>query len=107
MCTEPWNWSRARLRCLGIISTVVLHLVCLQVGRFDDAEDAARSRDLAVLALGNALQPKLNFDADRYTHMMVELMVSAGCGPLVTAWLEKQNHLLSILAVLSLLLSAL
>ncbi|KAL6754550.1 hypothetical protein V8C86DRAFT_335072 [Haematococcus lacustris] len=47
----------------------------MQVGRFDDEEDAARARDLAVLGLGSASCPKLNFDADMYSLTMVELMV--------------------------------
>lgn len=53
----------------------------VQVGRFEDPEDAARSRDLAMLGLGNSRAPKLNFDADDYTTSQIELLVGAAAPP--------------------------
>jgi hypothetical protein len=38
---------------------------------------AARVRDLAVLALGAAASPRLNFDADEYSLSEVELLLAS------------------------------
>lgn len=45
------------------------------MGRYEEEEDAARARDLAILCLGLAREPRLNFDADHCCASEVELLV--------------------------------